>query len=117
MNRPAQRPLGPTERRLFSLYTQCRLPGVEPSQLYQAYALNYEQLARIAGCSLPTMTRWMNQHEPRSLKPVYQRRLGEFYFLLQHYREIPLEIWEIVCPLSPELRTLLYPPQSTANDE
>lgn len=107
---PNQRPLGEVERLLFRLYVNCQLSGINPHQLYQEYDFNYEQLAMIAGCSIPTMTRWMRQNrEPRALKEIYTRRLGEFYFLLHHYQQIPPEVWEIVCPLSPRLRSILYP--------
>lgn len=105
-----QRPLGDIERSLFRLYVNCQLPSSHPRQLYQEYAFTYDQLALIAGCSLPTMTRWMNRNqEPRLLKEVYARRLGEFYFLLHHYPQIAPEVWEVICPLPPRLRTLLYP--------
>ena len=109
-HRSGQSPLGDVERSLFRLYVNCQLSGVNPDQLYQEYDFNYEQLAMIAGCSIPTMTRWMAQNrEPHALKEVYTRRLGEFYFLLHHYHQIPPEIWDVVCPLPPRLRAILYP--------
>jgi hypothetical protein len=56
------------------------------------------------------MTRWMNRdQEPRLLKEVYTRRLGEFEFLLHHYHQIPLEMWDALCPLPSRIRTILYP--------
>lgn len=107
-----QKPLGDVERSLFRLYVNCQLPGISPEQLYQEYDFNYEQLAMIAGCSIPTMTRWMTQNrQPHALKEVYSRRLGEFYFLLHHYQEIPPDIWDVICPLPPRLRVILYPPE------
>lgn len=107
---PDQHPLTDVKRSLFRLYVNCQLEGVHPFQLYQEYDFNYEQLAMVAGCNLPTLTRWMNHHqEPRSLKDVYTRRLGEFYFLLKHYEQIPIELWDVVCPLPPRLRAMLYP--------
>lgn len=106
---PSQRPLGEVERSLFRLYVNCRLSIEHPRQLYQEYAFTYDQLALIAGCSVTAMTRWMNSNKaPRHLKLVYQRRLGEFAFLLHHYHQIPPEVWEIVCPLSPRLQAILY---------
>lgn len=108
--RANQRPLGEPERSLLRLYANCQWSIAHPRQLYQEYAFTYDQLAVIAGCSLPTMTRWMNRdQEPRLLKDVYTRRLGEFDFLLHHYHQIPPEVWETVCPLPPRLRAILFP--------
>jgi hypothetical protein len=54
---PNQHPLGEPERSLLRLYANCRLSIAHPRQLYQEYAFTYDQVAIIAGCSLPTMTR------------------------------------------------------------
>jgi hypothetical protein len=110
-----QRPISEAERILFRLYVNCALSATHPRQLYQEIGFTYEQLALIAGCSLPTMTRWMNRDgEPRTLKDIYLRRLGEFYFLLHHYHQIPPEVWDLICPLSPRMRDILYPPSELA---
>jgi hypothetical protein len=107
---PNQRPLGEPERSLLQVYANCQLALAHPRQLYEEYAFTYDQLALIAGCSLPTMTRWMNRgQEPRLLKEVYTRRLGEFNFLLHHYQQIPPEIWEALCPLPARIRSIIYP--------
>ncbi|NJL41366.1 MAG: hypothetical protein HC899_35150 [Leptolyngbyaceae cyanobacterium SM1_4_3] len=80
---PGQQPLGEIERALFRLYVHCHLSLSHPRQLYQAYDLTYNQLALIAGCSTPTIERWMSRdREPRVYKDIYLRRLGEFHFLL-----------------------------------
>ncbi len=106
---------GSIERALFRLYVNCQVGLSHPRELQQAYAFTYEELALIAGCGLRTMERWMSPNrEPRILKEVYLRRLGEFYFLLNHYQQIPPELWELVCPLPPRLRTLLYPSESSS---
>ncbi|GAB4385114.1 MAG: hypothetical protein Kow00121_49620 [Elainellaceae cyanobacterium] len=107
---PRPSPLGDAGRVLFQLYVDCQLSIVHPRRLYQDYDLTYDQLALIAGCSLPTMERWMSQNrEPRSYKAIYLRRLGEFYFLLRYYRQIPPEVLESICPLPEQVRSILYP--------
>lgn len=104
-----QRPLGDIERVLFRVFVNCRL-SKHPRELYEEYAFTYAQLAHIAGCSVPAMTRWMNTDKsPSSLKAVYLRRLGEFDFLLHHYDQIPIELWNLTCPLPPRIRAVLYP--------
>jgi hypothetical protein len=50
-----------------------------------------------------------HNQEPRSLKDVYTRRLGEFYFLLKHYEQIPMELWDVVCPLTPSTKSHSLP--------
>jgi hypothetical protein len=110
---PGQQPFGRVERALFRVFVNCHLQISHPRQLYQSYALTYEQLALIAGCSLATMERWMSQNrEPVAVKAVYLRRLGEFHFLLNNYHQIPEDLWDLICPLPPNLRRLLYPQQS-----
>ena len=107
---PGRFPLSEIERALFDIYTRCTLSLSHPRQLYQTGSFTYEQLAAIAGCSIPTMTRWMNRDkEPRMLKEVYLRRLGEFYFLLNYYQQIPVEVWDSLCPLPIQVREILYP--------
>lgn len=104
-------PFGPPERTLFRIYVNCALALEHPRQLYNEYALTYEELAYIAGCTTRTIERWMSQdQEPKLLKGIYLRRLGEFYFLLRHYQLLPSDVWNVVCPLSPTERNLLYPP-------
>lgn len=111
MSRPSRpNPLGKAEQALLQLYVNCQLSITHPRRLYQQYDLTYQQLALIAGCSLPTMERWMSQNrEPRTYKSIYLRRLGEFYFLIRHYRQIPPEVLESLCPLSESVRSILYP--------
>lgn len=105
-----QRPLGNVERALFRTYVNCQLTIAHPRELYQAYGFTQEQLAMIAGCSLATMERWLSRnYEPRMLKEVYLRRLGEFQFLLHNYPQIPVEVWNRLCPLRPRDRAVLYP--------
>ncbi|PSB14764.1 hypothetical protein C7B76_15295 [filamentous cyanobacterium CCP2] len=107
---PRQRPFGSQERALFRIYVNCALSLEHPRQLYTEYNLTYEELAYVAGCTTRTIERWMSQdEEPKLLKGVYLRRLGEFYFLLRHYHRIPLEVWDTVCPLNPTDRSILYP--------
>lgn len=111
MNRPSgQRPFGEVERALFRLYVNCSLSLSHPRQLYQEYDLTYEDLALIAGCSVPTMERWMSgNREPELYKELYLRRLGEFNFLLTHYQEIPYSVWRSVCPMTPRIQAILFP--------
>jgi hypothetical protein len=111
--RSGQVPFGEVERVLFRTYVNCQIAIAHPRELYQELDLTQEQLAIIAGCSLATMERWMRQNnEPRMLKEVYLRRLGEFRFLLRHYREIPAEAWERLCPLPARDRAILFPHDS-----
>lgn len=108
--RAGQRPFGEVERVLFRTYVNCQIAIAHPRDLYQELDLTQEQLAIIAGCSLATMERWLSQnHEPRMLKEVYLRRLGEFRFLIRHYPQIPGDVWNRLCPLPPRDRALLYP--------
>ncbi|MBD2463954.1 helix-turn-helix transcriptional regulator [Oscillatoria sp. FACHB-1407] len=111
MNRPSgQLPFGEVERSLFRIYVNCSLSLNHPRQLYQEYDLTYEDLALIAGCSVPTMERWMGgSREPTLYKDMYLRRLGEFHFLLTHYQQIPYPLWESACPLPPRIRAILFP--------
>lgn len=107
---PQPQPFGPQQRALFRIYVNCAWRIEHPRQLYNAYALTYEQLAHIAGCTTRTIERWMSRdEEPKLLKQVYLRRLGEFYFLLEHYQQIPPELWDALCPLNPRDRSLLFP--------
>ena len=107
---PDSSSFGEIERALFHVYTDCTLSLSHPRHLYQAGNFTYEQLASIAGCSIATMTRWMNRNkEPRMLKEVYLRRLGEFHFLLNYYQQIPVEAWDALCPLPTQVREVLYP--------
>jgi hypothetical protein len=110
-NRTAEpHPFGLPERTLFQIYVNCALALDHPRQLYNEYALTYEELAYIAGCTTRTIERWMSQDdEPKLLKGVYLRRLGEFYFLLRHYQLIPSDVWNALCPLSSKDRSVLYP--------
>lgn len=103
-------PLGPPERTLFRIYVNCALTLEHPRQLYNEYALTYEELAYVAGCTARTIERWMSrEEEPKLLKAVYLRRLGEFYFLLRYHHLISSDVWNIVCPLNPRDRAILYP--------
>lgn len=104
------RPFGDPERTLFRIYVNCALALEHPRQLYNEYALTYEELAYIAGCTTRTIERWMSQdEEPKLLKGVYLRRLGEFYFLLRHYHLFSPDVWNVVCPLTTRERSILYP--------
>lgn len=108
--RSEQQPIRDVERILFRIYVNCQIAIAHPRELYQELDLTQEQLAIIAGCSLATMERWMSQdREPRMLKEVYLRRLGEFRFLLRHYPQIPVEAWNRLCPLPPRDLAILYP--------
>ena len=103
-------PFGSPERTLFRIYVNCTLSLEHPRQLYNEYALTYEELAYIAGCTTRTIERWMSKdEEPKLLKGIYLRRLGEFYFLLRHYQLISPDVWDLMCPLNPRDRSLLYP--------
>jgi len=103
------RPFGDAERVLFRVYVNCQIAISHPRELYQELALTQEQLAIIAGCSVATMERWMSHNrEPRMLKEVYLRRLGEFRFLLRHYDEIPIEAWNRFCPLTTQDYNILF---------
>ncbi|HEY9627179.1 MAG TPA: hypothetical protein V6C84_07745 [Coleofasciculaceae cyanobacterium] len=110
--RSGQRPFGEVERVLFRTYVNCQIAIAHPRELYQELNFTQAQLAIIARCNLSTMERWMSQdHEPRMLKEVYLRRLGEFRFLLRHYPQIPVEAWNHLCPISLQDRAILYPEQ------
>lgn len=107
---PKPRPFGIRERILFRLYVNCGLMLEHPRQLQSEYDLTYEDLAFIAGCTTRTIERWMSQsREPKVVKELYLRRLGEFYFLLRCYHHIPSELWNLICPLSEEDLAVLYP--------
>ena len=93
------RTLQERERNLIDIYSQCQL-GMLPQQFYYKWEVSYEQIALICSRSDSTVRRWFKQGEKRrSPMPNDLRHLALMDFLLEHFEEIPRELWNLLCPL------------------
>jgi uncharacterized membrane protein len=90
--------LGVRELTLLRLYTSCQL-RMSPQDFYAKWNVTHAQMARICGCSEPTVNRWFSQGRgSRSPEAIHLRRLAEMNLLWEFYEEIPGELWERFCP-------------------
>lgn len=91
------RNLGARERRLLTLYINCRF-GMSPTEFYTKWNVTHALMAQICGCSESTVDRWFQQgrgYQPPAL--IYLRRLAEIDFLWENYEQIPTPLQQQVC--------------------
>jgi hypothetical protein len=90
--------LGVRELALLRLYSRCQL-GMSPQDFYAKWNVTHAQMARICGCSEPTVDRWFSKGRgSRSPEPIHLRRLAEMDLLWEFYEQIPVDLWERFCP-------------------
>ncbi|MBW4594349.1 MAG: helix-turn-helix domain-containing protein [Brasilonema angustatum HA4187-MV1] len=92
------RPLTQREQDLIQLYSNCQL-GITPKQFYSKWQVNYQELAQICCRSLSTVRCWFIKGRLyRRPLPADLRHLAVMDFLLEHFEEIPSELFHKLCP-------------------
>jgi hypothetical protein len=92
------RNFGRRELRLLRLYTHCQL-AMSPQNFYAKYDVSHGTIAKIAGCSVPTVDRWFsNGKNRRSPSSIHLRRLAEMDLLLESFEQIPSPLRQRFCP-------------------
>ena len=92
------RSLTQREQTLIELYTHCQL-GMTPSQFYGKWQVSYERIAALCDRSTSTVQRWFARgRNYRPPTPADLRHLALMDFLLEHFEEIPSELFEVLCP-------------------
>ncbi len=98
------RSLGKRELTIIHLYAYWELE-LEPRSFYAKWDVTYEQIALICSRSPNTVRRWFqtgrNYHAPT---PFDKRHLALMDFLLEHFEEIPPELFNWLCPQNRGLR-------------
>ncbi|MDX2244945.1 MAG: helix-turn-helix domain-containing protein [Leptolyngbyaceae cyanobacterium bins.302] len=92
------RPLQEQELRLIQQYIHCNLK-LSPRQFYARWDISYEAIAAICGRSSTTVRRWFSRgshYRAPSSSDLYHLALVDF--LLQHHQEIPVELFDTLCP-------------------
>lgn len=90
------------ELALIEVYSQCQL-AMTPGEFYRKWGVSYEQIGVICSRSDSTVRRWFKRGPYRRYPtPTDLRHLAVMDFLLEHFEEIPPEIWTILCPVSLE---------------
>ncbi|MFW5778889.1 MAG: helix-turn-helix domain-containing protein [Coleofasciculus sp.] len=91
------RPLTQRERDLIEFYSHCEL-GMTPKQFYCKWQVTYEMIAAICFRSLSTVNGWFarGRHYRRPM-PNDLRNLALMNFVLEHFEEIPEELWSLLC--------------------
>ena len=88
------------EQNLVSIYSQCQL-GMTPQRFYAKWDVTHEQMSEICFRSYSTVKGWFKQgRHYRRPTPDDLRHLALMDFLLEHFEEIPSELWDLLC--SPE---------------
>jgi hypothetical protein len=99
MTRP--RVLSERELALIQLYAHCQL-GLSPRRFYTKWAVSHEVIATICCRSPSTVRRWFSKgkhYRTPSLEDL--RHLALVDFLLEHFEEIPPELFQQLCPTVP----------------
>ncbi|NEO98718.1 MAG: helix-turn-helix domain-containing protein [Symploca sp. SIO1C4] len=90
--------LGARELNLISLYSYCQL-GMTPQRFYSKWEVTHEQIALICSRSISTVRGWFRRGSSyRRPTPNDLRHLALMDFLLEHFEEIPEELWQLLCP-------------------
>ncbi|NJO78877.1 MAG: helix-turn-helix domain-containing protein [Cyanobacteria bacterium RM1_2_2] len=95
MTRP--RPLSDRDLALIHLYANCQL-GLSPRRFYAKWEVSHEAIAQICSRSPSTVRRWFGKgkhYRTPSLDDL--RHLALMDFLLEHYDEIPLNLFDRLC--------------------
>lgn len=91
------RNFGRRELRLLRLYTHCQL-AMSPQDFHVKYDVSHSTLAKIAGCSVPTVDRWFSSgRNRRSPSSIHLRRLAEMDLLLESFEQIPSSLRQRLC--------------------
>ena len=93
------RTLTERERDLIELYSRCQL-GITPRRFYAKWSVSYEQIAAICSRSISTVRRWFRRDcNYRRPTKADLRHLALMDFLLEHFDEIPTELFDLLCSL------------------
>ncbi|MCC3415886.1 MULTISPECIES: helix-turn-helix domain-containing protein [unclassified Microcoleus] len=85
------------ERRLIAIYSQCQL-GMTPKRFYAKWGVTYEEIAFICSRSDSTVRGWFKRGKNRRVPAAADlRHLALMDFLLEHFEEIPGELWKLLC--------------------
>lgn len=96
MTRP--RVLSERELDLIRLYAHCQV-GLSPRRFYAKWAVSHETMAQICARSPSTVGRWFGKgRHYRAPSPDDLRHLALMNFLLEHFEEIPPELFQQLCP-------------------
>jgi len=94
------RSLTSRERNLMAVYSQCQL-GMTPRQFYAKWGVTHEEIAFICSRSGSTVRGWFKRDKSRRFPTAVDlRHLAVMDFLLEHFEEIPDELWSRLCPPS-----------------
>lgn len=92
------RPLTEREQTLIDLYGYCSL-GMTPQQFYAKWQVNHEVIAFICSRSTSTVRCWFRKDSNyRRPKSSDLRHLALMDFLLEHYEDIPENLFNLLCP-------------------
>jgi hypothetical protein len=95
MTRP--RPLSDHDLALINLYANCQL-GLSPRRFYAKWEVSHEAIAQICSRSPSTVRRWFGKGKHyRAPSPDDLRHLALMDFLLEHYDEIPPDLFDQLC--------------------
>lgn len=85
------------EIHLISLYSHWEF-GMKPEEFYAKWDVSYEQIALICCCSDSTVRGWFKQGKFRRYpQPNDLRHLAFMDFLLEHFEEVPEQLWQLLC--------------------
>lgn len=85
------------ERNLIAIYSQCEL-GMTPALFYAKWGVSYEEIAVICSRSDSTVRGWFKRGKNRRFPTAADlRHLALMDVLLEHFEEIPAELWRLVC--------------------
>lgn len=95
MSKP--RILGAREIHLISLYSHWEF-GMSPEEFYAKWDVSYEQIALICCRSDSTVRGWFKQGKFRRYPQRNDlRHLAFMDFLLEHFEEVPEQLWQLLC--------------------
>ncbi|MBE9051351.1 helix-turn-helix domain-containing protein [Nostocales cyanobacterium LEGE 11386] len=91
------RPLTEREITLINLYINCKLE-FSPRTFYAKWDVDYEMIGKICSRSPSTVRRWFRRgRNYRSPSKCDLHHLALMDFLLEHFEEIPSEIFHLLC--------------------
>ncbi len=92
------RPIGERELTLIDLYAYCKLE-LSPQSFYTKWDVDYQTIAKICSRSPSTVERWFGRGRNfRSPTPCDLHHLALMDFLLEHFEEIPTELFNLLFP-------------------
>lgn len=91
------RPLLEREQNLIELYSHCQLE-MTPRRFYSKWSVSYEQISAICSRSTSTVRQWFRRgRNYRHPTTNDLRHLALMDFLLEHFEEIPSELFNLLC--------------------